>query len=395
MSENSYDNIKPFYASSHGHSRLFTAVYNGKKVILKTLKEAFAGDAQCREDLKQEYEITSQLEHKFIRRALGFENVTGLGECIVYEFIEGKSLAEHVRVGTLNEKQIKCILIDICDALNYMHQRGIMHCDLKPENVMVTANDYRAKIIDIGLPETDYKTDHELLIKENEFIAPELFKGEEADQRSDVYSLGKIIEFIIERNMLSQYSSVATHCTQFSREQRFDSIMDVRSLLNKGTSAIKIILLLLVLVAIGAAAFFYVPKIIEKSRIEKRERLTVEFSHEMEKINAETATLCEKYKLVSLNEPISLPAAWKEDSVRLSQQLARFMTVDSLRQVADQALEHQRQAIEQSRQHDFDALLITEFRQATDSIASQLKAGTTPSDSLMLTIAKQWYQQTH
>jgi serine/threonine protein kinase len=395
MSENNYDNIKPFYASSHGHSRLFTAVYNGKKVILKTLKEAFAGDAQCREDLKQEYEITSQLEHKFIRRALGFENVTGLGECIVYEFIEGKSLAEHVRVGTLNEKQIKCILIDICDALNYMHQRGIMHCDLKPENVMVTANDYRAKIIDIGLPETDYKTDHELLIKENEFIAPELFKGEEADQRSDVYSLGKIIEFIIERNMLSQYSSVATHCTQFSREQRFDSIMDVRSLLNKGTSAIKIILLLLVLVAIGAAAFFYVPKIIEKSRIEKRERLTVEFSHEMEKINAETATLCEKYKLVSLNEPISLPAAWKEDSVRLSQQLARFMTVDSLRQVADQALEHQRQAIEQSRQHDFDALLITEFRQATDSIASQLKAGTTPSDSLMLTIAKQWYQQTH
>lgn len=395
MSENNYENIKPFYASSHGHSRLFTAVYNGKKVILKTLKEAFSGDAQCREDLKQEYEITSQLEHKFIRRALGFENITGLGECIVYEFIEGKSLAEHVRVGTLNEKQIKGILIDICDALNYMHQRGIMHCDLKPENVMVTANDYRAKIIDVGLPETDYKTDHELLIKENEFIAPELFKGEEADQRSDVYSLGKIIEFIIERNMLSQYSSVATHCTQFSREQRFDSIMEVRSLLNKGTSAIKIILLLLVLVAIGAAAFFYVPKIIEKSRIEKTERLTVEFSHEMAKINAETASLCEKYKLVSLDEPISLPAAWKEDSVRLSQQLARFMSVDSLRQVADEALERQRQAIEQSRQHDFDALLITEFRQATDSIASQLKAGTAPSDSLMLTVAKQWYQQTH
>ena len=395
MSENSYDNIKPFYASSHGHSRLFTAIYNGKKVILKTLKEEFADDAQSRKDLKEEYEITSQLEHKFIRRALGFENVAGLGECIVYEFIDGKSLAEHVRVGTLNEKQIKYILIDICDALNYMHQRGIMHCDLKPENVMVTANDYRAKIIDIGLPETDYKTDHELLIKENEFIAPELFKGEEADQRSDVYSLGKIIEFIIERNMLSQYSSVATHCTQFSREQRFDSIMEVRSLLNKGTSAIKIILLLLVLAVIGGAAFIYVPKIIEKSRIEKKERLTVEFNHEMDKINAETATLCEKYKLVSLDEPISLPAAWKEDSVRLSQQLARFMSVDSLRLVADQALENQRQAIEQSRQHDFDALLITEFRQATDSIASQLKAGATPSDSLMLTVAKQWYQQTH
>ena len=171
--------------------------------------------------------------------------------------------------------------------------------------------------------------------------------------------------------------------------------MEVRSLLNKGTSAIKIILLVLALCAIGAAAFIYVPKIIEKSRIEKAERLAVEFSHEMEKINAETASLCEKYKLVSLDEPISLPAAWKEDSVRLSQQLARFMSVDSLRPVVDQALENQRQAIVQSRQHDFDALLITEFRQATDSIASTLKAGATPSDSLMLTAAKQWFQQTH
>ena len=369
MSENNYDNIKPFYASSHGHSRLFTAVYNGKKVMLKTLKEEFAADVQCQKELKEEYEITSQLDHKFIRRALGFENVPNLGDCIVFEFVDGKSLAEHVRVGTLNEKQIKSVFIDICDALNYMHQRGIIHCDLKPENVMVTANDYRVKIIDIGHPETNYKTDHELLIKENEFIAPELFKGEEADQRSDIYSLGKIIEFIIERNMLSQYSSVATHCTQFSREQRFDSIMEVRSLLTKRNSALKIILVLIVLLIIGAVAFFYVPKIIEKSRIEKEERLAVEFSHEMEKINAEAATLCEKYKLTSLEEPVSLPAAWKEDSVRFTQQLARFMDVDSLRLVAEKTLANQRQAILTSRQNDHDALL--KAQQAADTLATQ------------------------
>ena len=370
MSENSYDNIKPFYASSHGHSRLFTAMYNGKKVILKTLKEEFADDAQCREALKTEYEYTSMLDHKFIRKALGFENIQWLGDCIVFEYIDGKSLAEHVRVGTLSEKQIKGILVDLCDALNYMHLHGIMHCDLKPENIMVTAADCRVKIIDIGLPETDYKTDHELLIKENEFIAPELFKGEEADQRSDIYSVGKIIEFIIERNMLNQYSSVATHCTQFSREQRFDSIMEVRSFLTKGTSAMKVILLLLILLVIGVSAFIYVPKILEKSRIEKEERLAVEFNHEMEKINAEAADLRAKYKLVSLDEPVALPAAWKEDSVRFSQQLARFMSVDSLRLVAEQALENQRQDLLLSRQRDHDALL-EELKKATDTIAPE------------------------
>lgn len=391
-----YENIKPFYASTHGNSRLFTASYNGKKVILKALKPEHANDPKCRQNLKKEYEITSELEHKCIRKALAFETIQGLGDCIVLEYIDGKSLAEHVRVGTLNEKQIKSVLIDICDGLNYMHQRMIIHCDLKPENVMVTANDCRAKIIDIGLPETEYKTDRELLIKENEFIAPELIKGEECDPRSDVYSLGKIIEFIGERNLLSQFSSVATHCTQFSREQRFDNIMEVKSVLTKGFSAFKIILLFLVLVALGVASYIYIPKIIEKNKAEKAERLAVDFKHEMDKINTETSELCERYKLVSLDENIAVPEAWKEDSLRYCQQLTPFFGMDSLYQKAVIALDNQKQAIADSRQHDFDALLMTEFRQATDSIAVGLKANLSePSDSLMFVLANQWFNKRH
>lgn len=391
-----YENIKPFYTSTYGNSRLFTANYNGRKVIIKALKAEHANEQKCRQNLKKEYELTSELDHKCIRKALGFETIQGLGDCIILEYIEGKSLAEHVRVGTLNEKQIKTVLIDICDALNYMHQRMIIHCDLKPENVIVTANDYRAKVIDIGLPETEYKTDRELLIKENEFIAPELIKGEECDPRSDVYSLGKIIEFISERNLLSQFSSVATHCTQFSREQRFDNIMEVRSLLTKGFSAFKIILLLLILAALGVAAYIYVPKIIEKNRAEKAERLAVDFSHEMNKINAETNALCEKYKLVSIQEPIQVPQSWQDDSIRFCQQLAPFFRMDSLRQKAMTAIQTQKEAIATSRQHDFDALLMTEFRQATDSVAVQMKAEMTePSDSLMFALANQWFKITH
>lgn len=388
-----YENIKPFYASTHGNSRLFTASYNGKKVIIKTLKPEHANDPKCRQNLKKEYEITSELEHKCIRKALAFETIQGLGDCIILEYVDGKSLAEHVRVGTLNEKQIKNVLIDLCDGLNYMHQRMIIHCDLKPENVMVTA-DGRAKIIDIGLPETEYKTDRELLIKENEFIAPELIKGEECDPRSDVYSLGKIIEFIGERNLLSQFSSVATHCTQFSREQRFDNIMEVKSVLTKGFSVVKIILLFLVLAALGIAAYIYIPKIIEKNRAEKAERMAVDFAHEMDKINAETSQLCEQYKLVSLDEPIAVPEAWKEDSLRYCQQLAPFFSMDSLYQKATAALENQKKAIAESRQHDFDALLMTEFRQATDSIATTLKTNLVePSDSLMFVLANQWFNK--
>lgn len=362
-----YDNIKPFYSSAHGYSRLFTAVYQGKKVIIKTLKPEFAQDDQCRKNLKKEYEFTSQLDNRFIRRALGFESIQGLGESIILEYIDGKSLAEHVRVGTLNEKQIKSVIVDLCDGLNYMHRNGIIHCDLKPENVLITANDLRVKIIDIGLPETNYKTDHELLIKENEFIAPELFKGEEADPRSDVYSLGKIIEFIIARNMLNQFSNVATHCTQFSREQRFDNILAVKSEITKGYSYLKLVLVAVALIVLAIIAYIYIPKIVEKSRAEKVARLSVEFHHELDKINAETGTLCEKYKLTSLDEPVAVPAAWREDSLRYRQQLERFWSVDSLNQVAVETLQQQKQAIAVSRQRDFDALKQAQILQAADS----------------------------
>ena len=364
-----YGNIKPLCTSIHGFSRVFTATYKSKKVVLKTLKPEFVEDEQCRANLKKEYEITSQLDHKCIRKVLAFENIQDLGECIVFEFIEGKTLAEHVRVGTLNEKEIKSILLDLCDALNYMHQRGLYHCDLKPENVIVTANDLRAKVIDIGLPETEYKTNRELLIKENEFIAPELIKGEEADPRSDVYSLGKIIEFIIERNMLSQYKSVATHCTQFSREQRFDSISEVRSLITKGYSVVKLLLIILALAAIGVAAYIYIPKIIEKSRIEKEERLAVDFDREVQKINEQTATLCEQYKVNSLDEINDIQEAWKADSVKLSQQLAPFLEVEKLRPQALGVIESQKQAILQSRQHCIDSLTMIKSLQENDSIA--------------------------
>lgn len=364
-----YGNIKPLWTSTHGFSRVFTAVYKGKKVVLKALKPEFAEDEQCRQNLKKEYEITSQLDHKGIRKVLAYEKIQDLGECVVFEYIEGKTLAEHVRVGTLNEKEIKSILIDLCDTLNYMHQRGVYHCDLKPENVIVTANDIRAKVIDIGLPEMEYKTDRELLIKENEFIAPELIKGEEADPRSDVYSLGKIIEFIIERNMLSQYKSVATHCTQFSREQRFDSISEVRSLITKGYSVVKLLLIILALAAIGIAAYIYVPKIIEKSRIEKEERLAVDFDREVQKINDQTAALCEQYKVNSLDDIADIQEAWKADSVRLSQQLAPFLDVETLRPQALLVIENQKQAILQKRQHDIDSLMILKSLQENDSIA--------------------------
>ena len=95
-----------------------------------------------------------------------------------------------------------------------------------------------------------------------------------------------------------------------------------------------IVLISVILIVLGIAAYIYVPKIIEKSKAEKEERLVVDFNHEVEKIQAETESLCEKYKLVSLDEPVDLPAEWEEDSIRMAQQMAPFFSQEDLREEA-------------------------------------------------------------
>ena len=359
-SSGAYSEIKPFYASRYGNSRVFTAKNNGKKVIIKALKAACAQDAKCRAALRQEYETTSMLENKFIRKAI--------------------------------EKQVKNILVDLCDALTYIHRNQVIHANLNPENILITANDYRVRLIDFGAPETPQEADRELLIKEMEFVAPEIIKGEDIDSRSDIYSLGKIMEFIGERNISKQYSSTATHCTQFSKEQRYDSISEVKSSITKGHPLVKLLIAILLLGLICLIAFMYVPKIKDNMAKEKAERVAVEFARELENIQNESPALCEKYKLQSIDEPIAFN--WVDDSLRLAQNLMPFFGMNDYKAKALQALDLQKNRIEERRKADFNTLLLNEFKTAQDSLAVALKSNLEePTDSVLFIEASKWFEQ--
>lgn len=396
MSENNfsndYTNLKLLHTSRYGNSRIFTANNNGKKVIVKALKEVCANDATCKESLRQEYETTSILDNKYIRKALDFVQIEGLGDCIIFEYIEGKSLAEHVRVGTLSEKQVKGVLAEVCDALYYLHRNGIVHCNLNPDNIMVTAADCRAKLIDLGIPETKQDADRELLIKEMEFVAPEIIKGEDIDSRADIYSIGKIMEFIGERNISKQFGTIATHCTQFSREQRFDSISDVRSAITKGHSFVKLIIAAVVLLILAGLAIIYIPKIKANVEKERTERLAVDFDREVEKMQSQLPELCEKYELKSLSEDLKFN--WSDDSLKMVENLIQYLALDEYKDKAMQAIQQQRDGIAKSRQADFDRLLLDEFKTTNDSIATKMRSALNePTDEMLLDEAKKWYGQ--
>lgn len=399
MSENNtnipsedYTNLKPLYESRYGNSRVFIAQNKGKKVVVKTLKASLASNPKCRATLQEEYNTTSILDNKYIRKALDFTQIEGFGDCIIFEYIEGKSLAEHVRVGTLSEKQVKSLLVEICDALSYLHRNQMVHCNLKPENIIVTADGYHAKLIDIGIPNTDQDADRELLIKEMEFVAPEIIKGEDYDARADIFSIGKIMEFIGERNISKQFNAVATHCTQFSKEQRYDNISEVRSAITKGHSLTKIIIAAIIVALVAVLAIIYIPKISANVEKERAERMAHDFAHEMEGIQKELSSLCEKYQLKSLNEPIAVN--WSEDSLRYVQSLMPFFGSEEYKTQAMNLLKRQKSQIEESRRADYDRILLNEFKQATDSIAMQMKlALPEATDEQLLREADKWYSQ--
>ena len=394
-----YTNLRPLHTSSYGNSRLFPAQNNGRKVVIKALKADRADNAQCRASLRSEYDVTASLDNKFIRKAIDFVRIEGLGDCIVFEYIDGKSLAEHVRVGTLTEKQVKNVLVDVCDGLSYLHRNNVVHCNLKPENVIVTAADCRAKLIDIGIPETDPDADRELLIKEMEFIAPEIIKGESFDNRADIFSLGKTMEFIGERNITRQFLTVATHCTQFSKEQRYNSISEVRSAIIKGHSGMKAIFIGIVLVALGVLAYIFLPKIAANMDKERAARRVAEFNRELAKMQDELPELCKKYELKSLSEPIAID--WSADSIRYMQGLSQYIGHDEaalgFEDISAKAIhffEQQRAGIEASRQNEFNRLLVSEFKNATDSLAIALREPLVDStDEHLLTEAEKWLRQ--
>ena len=387
-----YTNLKLLHTSRYGNSRVFTANNNGKKVIVKALKQELADDAACKASLRQEYETTSMLDNKYIRKALDFVPIEGYGDCIIFEYIEGKSLAEHVRVGTLSEKQVKSVLSEVCEALYYLHRNGIVHCNLNPDNIMVTAADCRVKLIDLGIPETKQDADRELLIKEMEFVAPEIIKGEDIDSRADIYSIGKIMEFIGERNISKQFGAVATHCTQFSKEQRFDSISDVRSAITKGHSFVKLIIVAVVLAILAGLAVIYLPMIKANVEKERSERLAVDFGREVEKMQGQLPELCKKYELKSLGENIGFD--WSTDSLQMVEALMPYLALDEYKDKVMQALQQERDGIAKSRQNDFDRLLLDEFKTTTDSIANKMRSALVePTDEMLLDEAKKWYGQ--
>lgn len=246
--------LEQIYSSRTGPSVLYRIQREGKFRVLKALKEKYRDDPFYRGLLRKEFEIGWEIDHPGICKTLDFREEEGLGPCIEMEWVDGCTLeALYARraVSADLERQLFC---ELCDALSYIHHKQIYHRDLKPENILVTHKGSHVKLIDFGLSDSDTHATHKESAGTVVYAAPEVLRGEPADVRSDIFSLGRILFEVSDR-----YTTLALRCMDRRPEKRPASAEEVKTaLLRPRRNWIWWVLAAMVLVAsVLAGGYFF------------------------------------------------------------------------------------------------------------------------------------------
>jgi serine/threonine-protein kinase len=177
-------------------------VLMGKLMAMKLLHGELSRDKEVVRRFKREATAVSQLSHPNTVQVFDFGRSDGL-MYLIMEYIEGVELARLIRDrGPLPITRCAAVLSQVCASLAEAHDLGIIHRDLKPENVLLRRNREgldQVKVLDFGLAklrEAEERSDttcHGVLVGTPHYMSPEQIRGDDIDQRSDIYSLGALM----------------------------------------------------------------------------------------------------------------------------------------------------------------------------------------------------------
>ncbi len=174
---------------------------SGQVVAVKVVPPHMTNNPVLLKRFEQEFRAASMLDHPNVVRALDYGTV-GASPYLVMEFVDGESLGQRLeRDGRIPEPEAIRLIAQVAQGLHRAHKQGLVHRDVKPDNVLVTA-DGQAKLADLGLVK-EMETDLNLTrtgrgLGTPHFMAPEQFRNaKNADARCDIYSMAATLYMMV------------------------------------------------------------------------------------------------------------------------------------------------------------------------------------------------------
>lgn len=200
--------LELFRDSPEGFTVLYRCQRSGRFFVYKALKPCYRGIQTYEDLLHKDFEIGFSLQHPNICQYFAFVNHPDAGNCIVMEWIDGEDFGHYLQGHPgLPYDVLDRILVEICEALSYLHRKQVIHRDLKPENIMVTFNGLHPKLIDFGLSDADSFAILKIPAGTRFYASPELLLGDNVDSRTDIWSLG-----IMMQELGRRYHRISSKC---------------------------------------------------------------------------------------------------------------------------------------------------------------------------------------
>lgn len=171
-------------------------------VAVKFVRKEFLGSGDSRNRFLREARAAAAVTHPNIVTVHTIGEFKGV-PYLVMELVEGESLQRKIRAGKrYRPLELLQLVLQLCEALQEAHARGIVHRDIKPSNVLIDRGNGRAKVSDFGLAhlgdgEQSWNSEQGTVLGTPAYMSPEQVNGEPADARSDLFSLGCLIYAVV------------------------------------------------------------------------------------------------------------------------------------------------------------------------------------------------------
>ena len=212
--------------SDSGHNLVYRAQMGGKWVVLKAAKPDEGEQTRNRLLLEREFEIMHRLDSIYVVQTIAMVDDPQLGRSILMEYVHGRPLDKFV-AGNPTSTERRRVADELMEALIFLHDRQIVHGDLKPSNILITDSGNHVRLIDFGF------SDNEAFIAKNIGTSPSISSPEQLPTdvllpERDIYALGKILSLLFPHSL----KPVIRRCLASDRS-RYISVRQVRAALHR------------------------------------------------------------------------------------------------------------------------------------------------------------------